>query len=111
MEVVGRVASLSSSPKPGSVPYTDNLITLHLVDLEDGKGKRIELDQALVYGWGMKGNQLMKLAAVRPGDEVRLILSSWDEKETEYGGFRRSPLADEMIELETPNWGELIDDK
>ncbi len=109
--VVGRVESISSSPKPGSVPYIDNLITLHLVDLREGDGRRIEPDQALVYGWGMRNNKLKSLATVRPGDEIRLTLFPWEEKESEYGGFRRSPLADEMIELETPNWGELINDK
>lgn len=109
--VIGRVASISSSPKPGSVPYIDNLITLHLVDLRDRDGTRIDPDQALVYGWGMRGNKLKPLATVRPGDEIQLALSPWEEKESEYGGFRRSPLADDMIELETPNWGELIHDE
>lgn len=109
--VAGRVAAISSSPKPGSVPYIDNLITLHLVDLRSSDGRRIDPDQALVYGWGMRNNRLKSLATVRPGDEIRLTLSSWEEKESEYGGFRRSPLADEMIELETPDWGELVNDE
>ncbi|WP_457577136.1 alginate O-acetyltransferase AlgX-related protein [Desulfomarina sp.] len=109
--VAGLVASISSSPKPGSVPYIDNLITVHLVDLHGRDGKPIDQDQALVYGWGMRNNELMPLATVRPGDEIRLTLSPWEEKEGEYGGFRRSPLVDEMIELETPNWGELINDE
>ncbi len=107
--VSGLVAEISRSPRPGSVPYRDNLVTLHLVDLKD-KGRKMTEDQALVYGWGMKDNQLTDFAGVRTGDIVTVRLSSWEKIETEYGSYRRSPLDDEMIELELPNWGKLIDE-
>ena len=110
IKVKGLVSSISVSPRPGSVPYTDNIVTLHLVDLRGTDGEGAELQQALVYGWGMRANKLTELAAVRPGDKINLTLSSWEDMEGEFGGFRRTPLADEMLELELPNWGKLTDE-
>ncbi len=110
IKVKGLVSSISVSPRPGSVPYTDNIVTMHLVDLHGTDGEKAELQQALVYGWGMRENKLTELAAVRSGDKISLTLSSWENMEGEYGGFRRTPLADEMLELELPNWGKLVDE-
>lgn len=106
LEVTATVAAVSRSPRPGSVPYRDNIITLHLVDLRGEKGG-LEGDQALVYGFGMRDNRLTEMANLRPGDEVRIQLSAWEDVEAEYGSYRRSPLDDEMMELELPNWGTL----
>lgn len=98
------VNSISRSPRPGSVPYRDNILTIHLVDLKGGNVS-LETDQALVYGLGMKDNVLTDMANLRPGDSVSMTLTAWEEVEGEYGSFRRSPLDDEMMELELPNWG------
>jgi len=103
------VGAISRSPRPGSVPYRDNILTIHLVDLKRGNGI-LESDQALVYGLGMKDNVLTDMANVRPGDRVNMVLSSWDDVEGEFGSIRRSPLDDEMMELELPNWGVINND-
>ncbi len=108
LEVTGTVSSISVSPRPGTVPYTDNIVTLHLVDLCAASGEELDLQQGIVYGWGMRDNQLTDLAMVRPGDSLGFTLTSWDDVEGEYGGFRRTTLADEMMELELPNWGDVI---
>jgi hypothetical protein len=108
--VTGVVSAVSRSPRPGAVPYRDNIITLHLIDLQGENGK-LAADQALVYCWGMRDNELTGLAALRPGDTVSLALTGWEEVEGEYGSYRRTPLDDEMMELETPNWGNVIDEK
>lgn len=104
-EVTGTVAAISRSPRPGAVPYRDNIVTLHLVDLEGGDPT--QSNQALVYGLGMSDNTLTPFAALRPNDSVRLTLYAWDDMETKYGSYRRSPLDDDMMELELPNWGEI----
>lgn len=108
IRVTGIVGAISRSARPGSVPYRDNILTLHLVDLQ-GPDLQLQADQALVYGWGMRDNQLTKLAALRPGDSVFMTLTSWDAVEGEFGSYRRTPLDDQMTELELPNWG-LLDD-
>lgn len=110
IQVTAQVGAVSRSPRPGSVPYRDNLITMHLVDLK-AKDHTLVSDQVLVYAWGMRDNQLTEIAAYRPGDTVTLILSSWEDVEGDYGSYRRTPLDDEMLELEMPNWATLSDDE
>lgn len=110
LRVNGLVKAISRSPRPGSVPYRDNLVTLHMVDLKSDSGP-LESDQALVYGWGMQDNRLSGFSGVRPGDNLSLLLSSWEEVEGEYGSYRRTPLDDEMLELELPNWGSVINEE
>ncbi len=109
IQLQATIGAISRSPRPGSVPYRDNVLTLHLADLK-GKDVNIEADQALVYGLGMKDNVLTDLANLRPGDQVSMTLTAWDEVEGEYGSFRRSPLDDEMMELELPSWGVINHD-
>ncbi len=108
--VTGVIAAVSRSPRPGAVPYRDNILTMHLVDLEGANGK-LAAGQALVYAWGMRDNRLTGLAGLRPGDTVRLALTGWESVEGEYGSYRRTALDDEMMELESPNWGRPIDEK
>lgn len=110
LRVTGVVEAISRSPRPGSVPYRDNLVTLHMVDMTSDSGS-LESSQALVYGWGMRDNKLSSLSGVRPGDNLSLLLSSWEDVEGEYGSYRRTPLDDEMLELELPNWGNVIDEE
>ncbi len=105
-KVIAVVAAVSSSPQPGSVPYKDNIITLHLVDIRNGETGE-EYGQALVYGWGMQDNTLTDLARVRVGEQIELKLVDWDTVQGNYSSYRRSTLSDEMLELELPTWGEL----
>lgn len=100
------VAAVSRSPQPGSVPYKDNIITLHLVDMRNSETGE-EYGQALVYGWGMQDNTLTDLARVRVGEQIELKLVDWDTVQEKYSSYRRSTLDDEMLELELPVWGEL----
>ncbi|MBU1566807.1 MAG: hypothetical protein KJ630_14440 [Proteobacteria bacterium] len=108
--ITGVVGAISRSARPGSVPYRDNILTIHLVDLQ-GLDRQVQADQALVYSWGMRDNQLTRLATLRPGDNVSLSLTPWEAVEGEFGSYRRTPLDDQMMELEIPNWGLLTDDK
>ena len=109
VKVTATIGAISRAARPGTVPYRDAVLTLHLVDLEgDGVASGAE---ALVYGWGMRDNVLTPLAGLRPGDRVRLTLRPWEEVEGDYGSYRRTPLDDDLLELEIPNWGELFDEK
>ncbi len=108
-DVQAVVAEVSRSPRPGTIPYRDNIVTMHLVDLQGDKVEESK-NQALVYGFGMRDNVMTPLASLRPGDRVSLRLTPWEEAEAEYGSYRRTSLEDEMTELELPNWGILNDD-
>lgn len=105
--ITAEIAGLSRSPRPGSVPYKDNIVTLHLdnvIDLDSG----VKLGSCLVYTWGMQNNDLQEITTMRKGDAVSMELVDWLEVEMEYASYRRSTLDDEMIEYELPNWGILL---
>lgn len=105
--VQATIVSISRSPIAGSVPYKDNIITLHLADIKDvATGE--DYGQALVYTWGMKANVMQPLSGKRPGDEVLVRLIDWDMVQGQYSSYRRSTLDDEMLELELPVWGETV---
>ncbi|MDK9706511.1 MAG: hypothetical protein OEL83_05620 [Desulforhopalus sp.] len=104
IKVTGTVGAIARSPRPGSGPYRDNILSLHLIDMR-GEDRELPAGQALVYGWGMRDNQLTAFAALRPGDTVSLTLVNWETVEGDYGSYRRTPLDDQTLELEIPNWG------
>lgn len=110
VKVTATIGAISRAARPGTVPYRDAVLTLHLHDLQGEAGNAVA-DQALVYGWGMRDNVLTSLSGLRPGDRVTFRLRPWDEVEGEYGSYRRTPLDDDLLELELPNWGEMIDEK
>ncbi len=101
------VSAVSRSPMPGTVPYKDNIVTLHLVDMKDLETGE-ELGQSLVYGWGMEDNVLTDLARLRVGEHIEMSCVDWDAVQMKYSSYRRSSLDDEMLELELPVWGELL---
>ncbi len=107
IDVLATVVALSRSPVPGSVPYKDNILTLHLDDIHSLETDE-KLGQSLVYGWGMRDNILEPLAKVRIGEQIQIRLIDWDMMQGKYSSYRRSTLDDEMIELELPVWGEIL---
>ena len=106
VSVTATIASISDSPRPETVPYRDNVVTLHLVDIVgDDSGPKDS--QALVYTLGMENNRLTPTAALRGGDRISITLLPWDDVVTKYGSYRRTPLDEDLIELELPLWGVL----
>ncbi len=105
--VQATIVAVSRSPIAGSVPYKDNIITLHLDDIKDMETGE-SYGQALVYAWGMKDNVMLPLSGKRAGDEVSMRLNDWDMVQGQYSSYRRSTLDDEMLELELPVWGEIL---
>ena len=73
-------------------------------------GKNIR-QESLVYSLGMQDNVMTNIAKKKQGERITLYLQDWFDREQEYSGIRRSPLNNDMIELELPNWGELVDDQ
>jgi hypothetical protein len=106
VQVSGVVAEVSPVPRPGSVPYADHVLSLHLVDLSRN-GALLDDPQAVVYMWGMRDNEWTRAARLRPGDEVSLDLRSWADVANRYEGFNRSELDDFALQLEEPTWGEI----
>ena len=106
IEVEGTIAARSSTPRPGTVPYKDQIFAVHLTGMTGGKTS--SSNQAVVYLFGMMDNQLTPVAAWKVGDRVKLKLRRWADVASQYERFNRSELDDETLLLAEPTWGEPI---
>lgn len=105
--VSGTVEAISKVPRPGSVPYKDHVLALHLTDLNiEGREETAGLE-ALVYAEGMRDYTLTPTAHLRPGDRVTLRLRSWSDVSDKYEKINRSEIDDPAVQLEEPCWGEV----
>lgn len=107
MIVTGIVEDVSAVPKPGSVPYKDHIVAVHLTDLATEAGP-IAGGQAVVYMWSMRDNKWTTAARYRPGKRVKLRLKSWYDVSDGLDAIKRSELADDDLRLEDPCWGEEV---
>lgn len=104
VRVTGVVRATSKVPRPGTVPYKDQIFAVQLGDLT---GPDIPAgSQAVLYLFGMKDNVLTSAAAWKPGDPVTVMIQSWADVSAKYDRFNRSELDDESLQLETPAWAE-----
>ena len=104
----GTVEAISTVPRPGSVPYKDHILAMHLTDLTiDGREEAAGLE-VLVYAESMRDNVLTATARLRPGDRVRLRLRPWTDVSDQYEKINRSEIDDPAVQLEEPCWGELV---
>jgi hypothetical protein len=104
-QVVGTVAEVSRPPKPGTVPYKDAIIAVHLTSVQS-KPPSVPKD-VLVYLWGMKANQPVPASRIEKGQTLSLTLQTWDSVEDQYGGYNRVELSDPNALSLEPYWGEM----
>jgi hypothetical protein len=103
----GTVDAISTVPRPGSVPYKDHILALHLMELTiEGREENAALE-AIVYAESMRDNVLTPTARLRPGDRVKLRLRPWSDVSDRYEKINRSEIDDPAVQLEEPCWGEL----
>jgi alginate O-acetyltransferase complex protein AlgJ len=104
----GTVEAVSNVPRPGSIPYKDHIMALHLTDLTiEGREETGGLE-AFVYAESMRDNILTATARLRPGDRVTLRLRPWSEVSDQYEKINRSEIDDPAVQLEEPCWGERV---
>jgi SGNH hydrolase-like domain, acetyltransferase AlgX len=106
--VNGTVEAVSAAPRPGTVPYQDHILALHLTDLTVEGRAANEALESLVYLESMHDNVLTPAAHLRPGDRVRLRLRAWAEVSDRYEKINRSEIDDPAVQLEEPCWGEFL---
>ena len=104
--VQGRIKALTRSPRPGSVPYKDAVVALHLTGAKALRGGRLPGNSLLIYVWGMKDNKLRPAASYKPGQTITLALQPWERAEGTYGGYNRVDLEDEDVLALPTYWGE-----
>lgn len=106
IEASATVEAVSSVPRPGTAPYRDHIMSLHLTDLVLPGRAESDSMQALVYVWSMRDNGWTNAARLRPGDRISLRLRAWSDVSPEYEQINRSEIDDPAVQLEEPAWGE-----
>ena len=107
--VEATVAATGPIPRPGSVPYRDHVVALHLTEIDVLAGPAAgAVPAAVVYVRSMIDNELTVAAGYRAGDRVRLALESWAGVARELDGISRGELADPALLRAVPWWGTPI---
>ncbi len=106
-EVTATVADLGPLPQRGATPYREYLTAVHLTDLQDAAGNKLD-GEAVAYVFTMRDLELLPAAAVKSGDRVRVRLVNYDENAALLDSLNRGELDDVELMLQTPNFAEWI---
>jgi len=105
VRVHGTIKTIAPIPTPGSVPYKDCLIAIHLTDVAAIQGK-LETKEIVVFVWGLHDNKTTIAGGYQVGQILTLPLTPWAKVENTYGGYNRVELDDpDTLALDT-YWGE-----
>ena len=99
----GTIKDITRAPKPGSVPYKDLIVCIHLTDIDGGSPA-----EALVFLHGMKNNIPTAASSLSPGDRIHIQSVPWGSVEDKYGAFNRKEINGPAAELEDIFWSEAI---
>jgi alginate O-acetyltransferase complex protein AlgJ len=105
--VQGRLGAIGRLPQPGSVPYKDCLVAIHLTQVRGPSPGALE-EELLVYALGMRDNRWLPVSSVPVGASVRCRLRDWAQVEKQYGSYNRAELDDlDLLSLPT-FWAEEV---
>ena len=111
IEITAVVKERSQPPQPGSVPYPECLIAIHLKQMTN-RDQSIPAEllptELLAFTWGMKDNRWTTAANLEVGQSVHLRLQPWSDVEAEYGSYNRRELDSEEAWLLDTYWGEIV---
>jgi alginate O-acetyltransferase complex protein AlgJ len=97
--VTGVIREISRAPRPGTVPYKDLLICLHL----DSIGN-FPFQEILVFLPGMKNNVLTAATSLAPGRRVTLRVVPWNTVEEKTGAINRIELGGPAADIGEVYW-------
>lgn len=101
--VTAIVRDKTEPPSPGSVPYSECIIALHLEPIDPSEFP----DELTVFVWGMHENRWTKATSLKIGQQVKLRILPWAAVQTEYESYNRIELENEETLLLDVYWGEL----
>ena len=97
------VRAIGPIPRPGSVPYRDQIVAVHVVDLTVETGADVLTGtEALVYVWGMQENELAPIDGYRIGDPIALSLDAWSNVSRDLDGINRGEIDEPRVQLAEP---------
>ena len=108
VDTEGVVQAIGPIPSPGSVPYKDQIVAMHIGELTTASGEPLPAGtEALVYLWGMQDDELTPVADYRVGDSIALRLEAWANVANDLDGVNRGEVDDPAVQLAQPWWGQL----
>jgi len=105
---VSGTEALAAVHRPGSVPYADQIVAMHLVDVNGAPQTGNESLQCVAYVWSMRDNMWTPVARLRPGDQITVRLRSWAGVSEKYEKINRSDIDDPELTAEEPAWVEFV---
>jgi alginate O-acetyltransferase complex protein AlgJ len=105
--VRGRINAVSAVPRPGTVPYKDHVMAIHMTDLQ-AEGRPLAETDAVVYMKSMTDHVWTPAARYRSGETVEIRLRAWSDVADQYEGINRSELDDTAHQFAEPCWGEAV---
>lgn len=97
------VSLIAEVPEPGSVPYKDCVVGLHLTSVRAVAVGRALDPEIVVFTWGMRNDSLLPITRFKAGQRVRLEAVPWAAVEPQFGSFNRVELDDHRF-LELPHY-------
>lgn len=104
--IKGTVRAASPSPRPGSVPYKDHILMLHLENIESNDDPDANGKEAVVKTWSMRDNVATPASRYRPGDTVRLSVRPWVDVQAKYGSVNGSLLDNDDAVYAEHGWAD-----
>jgi alginate O-acetyltransferase complex protein AlgJ len=103
------LAARAEAPRPGSVPYRDALIALHLRDVETREGEPLPAE-LLVYAFGMRDDRWTEAARLAAGTpvELRVLPLESEAVQERVGSLNRVELDDLELLALPAFFGELL---
>jgi alginate O-acetyltransferase complex protein AlgJ len=110
LELTATVEDIAAPPRPGSVPYKDHIIPMHLANLHAASAPLDGKTDAMVFMWSMRDNVLQPAARYRIGDEVRLRLWAWETVAATMSRINQGELDDPELTLKPFHYAAGPDD-
>lgn len=102
----GVVSGVAAIPRPGSVPYREHIVAVHLVDVISEGTQPEGPYECVVYTWSMREQQSTKAARLRVGDPFSAEVVPWEDVSEALEKFQRSDLNEPSLLSEPANWAE-----
>ena len=97
--LTGRIAALKRSPRPGTVPYKNHIMPVHLTDVRTADG-RVRGAEAVVLVWGLRNNRATPAVRLEVGRRVTVLVRPWQDVESKYETINTDDLDDVDIDVE-----------
>lgn len=99
----GTIKDITRAPKPGTVPYKDLIVCIHLTDIEGANGS-----EALVFVQGLKNNVPTAANTLNPGDKISMEPILWSTVEDKFGSINRREFSGSAADLDVIYWAEEV---